>query len=121
MRIHHVIRGGLIFVGTGIGAMSLTASAGVGNPGMTDALAAGHVAVGAVERAEAQAAPLPLAPAAVPVVVAAPVEDEVAPLSDPDPEVEPERPVVQAGPGPATPVAGATTLIDPLVIERPNA
>ena len=30
MRIHHVLRGGLIFLGTGIGAMSLIASAGVG-------------------------------------------------------------------------------------------
>jgi hypothetical protein len=73
---------------------------------------AGHVAVDAVERAAAQAAPLPLAPAAV--AVAVPVTDEVAPTSDP----APERPVVQAGPGPATPVEGATTLIDPLVIER---
>jgi hypothetical protein len=114
MHIHHVIRGGLIFVGTGIGAMSLTASAVVGNPGMTAAPPAGHVAVDVVERVEAKAAPLPAAPAAEPVVVAAPVAAEVAPTSDP----KPERPVVQAGPGPATPVEGATTLIDPLVIER---
>ena len=104
MRIHHVIRGGLVFVGTGIGARSLTASAGVGTPVVDDS----------VERAGAQAAPLPAAPAAVPAVVALPVEDEVAPTSDP----EPDRPVVQAGPGPATPVEGATTLIDPLAVER---
>jgi hypothetical protein len=114
MRIHHVIRGGLIFLGTGIGAMSLTASAGVGTTGMTAAPVAGHVEVDAVERAGAQAAPLPPAPAAVAVVVDAPVEPEVAPT----PEPEPERPVVQAGPGPAAPVEGATTLIDPLAIER---
>jgi hypothetical protein len=114
MRIHHVIRGGLIFVGTGIGAMSLTASAGVGSPGLTAAPAAGHVAVETVERAEAQAAPLPAAPAAEPVAVALPVAAEAAPTLDP----EPEPPVVQAGPGPASPVEGATTLIDPLAIER---
>jgi hypothetical protein len=114
MHIHHVIRGGLIILGTGIGAMSLTASAGVGTPGLTAAPVGGHVAVDAVERAGAQAAPLPLAPAAPAVAVAVPVADEVAPTSDP----APERPVVQAGPGPATPVEGATTLIDPLVIER---
>ena len=114
MRIHHVIRGGLVFVGTGIGAMSLTASAGVGTHGVTAAPAAGHVVVDAVERVEAQAAPLPAAPAATPVVGALPVEVEAAPTSDP----EPDPPVVQAGPGPAAPVEGATTLIDPLVIER---
>ena len=113
MRIHHVIRGGLIFVGTGIGAMSLTASAGVGTTGMTAAPVAGHVEVDAVERAGAQAAPLPAAPPATPAVVA-PIAGEVAPTSDP----EPDRPVVQAGPGPAAPVEGATTLIDPLAIER---
>ncbi len=114
MRIHHVIRGGLILVGAGIGAMTLTASAGVGSPGMAAAPVASHVAADALDRAEVKAPPRPEAPAAVPVVVAAPREDEVAP----NPEPEPERPVVQAGPGPATPVEGATTLIDPLVIER---
>jgi hypothetical protein len=114
MRIHHVMRGGLIFMGTTIGAMSLTASAGVGNPGQTAAPVAGPVAVDVVERVEAQAAPLVDAPAASPVAVVLPVVDEVALTSDP----EPEYPVVQAGPGPATPVEGSTTLIDPLVIER---
>ena len=114
MRIHHVLRGGLTLVGVGIGAMSLTASAGVGTVGMTAAPVAGQVAVDALERTEARVVPLPDAPAAVPVVVALHGEEEVAPSSDP----EPERPVVQAGPGPATPVEGATTLIDPLMIER---
>ena len=115
MRIHHVIRGGLIFVGTGIGAMSLTASAGVRNPGLTAAPVAGPVVVDAVERRRGRRLlrSLPLQPPS-PVAVALPVAAEVAPTSDP----EPERPVVQAGPGPATPVEGATTLIDPLVIER---
>ena len=112
MRIHHVIRGGLIFVGTTIGAMSLTASAGVTSPGLTAAPVAGPVAVHTVARVEAQVVPLAEAPAAV--AVAPPVVAEVAPT----PEPEPERPVVQAGPGPAAPVEGATTLIDPLAIER---
>ena len=114
MRIHHVIRGGLILVGTAIGAMSLTASAGVNSPGLTAAPVAGPVAVDPVARVEAQVVPLAEAPAAVAVAVAPPVVAEVAPTSDP----EPERPVIQAGPGPAAPVEGATTLIDPLAIER---
>ena len=114
MRTHHVIRGGLIFVGAGIGAMTLTASAGVGSPGMAAAPVASHVGVEALDRAVVVEAPVPEAPPAVPVVVAAPAEVEVAPPRDP----EPDPPVVQAGPGPATPVEGATTLIDPLVIER---
>ena len=114
MRIHHVVRGGLIFLGTGIGAMSLIASAGIGTPSVLAATAANDVAVSSVdENAGVQAAPIPAATAAVPVVVASP-EVEVAAVSDP----EPDRPVVQAGPGPATPVEGAITLIDPLVIER---
>jgi hypothetical protein len=114
MRIHHVLRGGLIFLGTGIGAMSLTTSAGIGTPSALAADAAGRAgAPSAGEVAGVQAAPVPAAPAATPVVVAS-WEVEVATVSD----TEPERPVVQAGPGPATPVEGATTLIDPLVIER---
>jgi hypothetical protein len=114
MRIHHVIRGGLIITGIGIGAMSLTASAGVGTLDTSAASAVGRVAVAAVvEDVEVQAAPLPAA-AATPVVLVAPVADEAEVVPTP----EPERPVVQAGPGPATPVEGATTLIDPLVIER---
>ena len=114
MRMHHVIRGGLTLMGVGIGAMSLTASAGVGGPVTATAPAVGGVAViGTVEDVGAQAAPVPPAPAASPAAVAPP-QDAAEPVSDP----EPERPVVQAGPGPATPVEGATTLIDPLVIER---
>ncbi len=114
MRIHHVLRGGLIFLGTGIGAMSLTASVGIGTPNALAADAAGSAVVSSAgENAGVQAAPVPAAAAAVPVVVASP-EAEVASVSDP----EPDRPVIHAGPGPATPVEGAITLIDPLVIER---
>ena len=114
MRIHHAIRGGLIIVGTTIGAMTLTASAGVTSPGPTAAPVAGLVAVDTVAHVEAVDAPLAVAPAASPVAVALPVEAEVAPTSNP----QPQPPVVQAGPGPAAPVEGATTLIDPLAIER---
>jgi hypothetical protein len=114
MRIHHVLRGGLIFLGTGIGAMSLTASVGLGIPSALAADPAGRAGAPSVDgNAGVQAAPVPAAPAATPVVVAS-LGAEVATVSDP----EPDRPVVQAGPGPATPVEGATTLIDPLVIER---
>ena len=115
MRIHHVLRGGLIFLGTGIGAMSLTASAGIGTPGVPRSHSCRSRRGRPPSRhAGAQAAPLPAAPAAVAGRRGAPAEAEVATMSDP----EPDRPVVQAGPGPATPVEGATTLIDPLVIER---
>jgi hypothetical protein len=123
VRTHHVIRGGLIFIGTGIGAMSLTASASVVSSGVTAAPAAGHVVGDAGDGAEVPA-PLPAAPAAVPVVVALPVEIEAAPTPDPEPrpeavaQPEPEPPVVQAGAGPAAPVEGATTLIDSIAIER---
>jgi hypothetical protein len=114
MRNHHVLRGGLIFLGTGIGAMSLTASVGLGTPSALAADPAGRGGGPFVEgNAGVQAAPVPAAPAATPVVVAS-LGAEVATVSEP----EPDRPVVQAGPGPATPVEGATTLIDPLVIER---
>lgn len=99
--------------------MSLTASAGVGTPGAAAAPAAGRAAViASVEYVGVQAAPILPAPVAIPavtaVVSAASPADEGEPVSDP----EPDRPVVQAGPGPATPVEGATTLIDPLVIDR---
>jgi hypothetical protein len=113
MRIHHVLRGGLIFLGAGIGAMSLSASVGIGTPSAYAAGAASRAVTPADGTAGAQAAPIPAAPAA-PAVVVASGEDEVATVSDP----QPDRPVVHAGPGPATPVEGATTLIDPLVIER---
>jgi hypothetical protein len=115
MRIHHVLRGGLIFLGTGIGAMSLTASVGIGTPSALAAGAAGRDGVPAAGgNAGVQAAPIPVAPAAS-AAVATPLGAEVAPVPAPE---EPDRPVVHAGPGPATPVEGATTLIDPLVIER---
>jgi hypothetical protein len=113
MRIHHVLRGGLILLGTGIGAMSLTASVGIGTSSTPAASAASATEAPADGNAGVQAAPVPaepVAPAAVPVSW----EAEVAMLPDP----VTDRPVVQAGPGPATPVEGATTLIDPLVIER---
>ena len=113
MRIHHGLRGGLIFLGTGIGAMSLTASVGIGTPTALAARPAGDVGVLAEGNAGVQAAPVPAAPAA-PAAVAVSWEAEVATVPDPGPD----RPVVQAGPGPATPVEGAITLIDPLVIER---
>lgn len=114
MRIHHVLRGGLIFLGTGIGAMSLTASVGIGTPNALAADAADRVGVPTDGNAGVQAAPVPVALAASAVVVAS-LGPEVAPVPAPE---EPDRPVVHAGPGPARPVEGATTLIDPLVIER---
>jgi len=113
MRNHHGLRGGLIFMGIWIGAMSLTTSAGGGIAIAASASADRTVVTVAVDDAGVQAAPILAAPAAPAVVVAFP-EDEAEPVSDP----EPVRPVIQAGPGPATPVEGATTLIDPLVIER---
>lgn len=113
MRIHHVLRGGLIFLGTGIGAMSLIASAGGGTLSTVAAATDRSTVSPVVEDVGVQAAPIPVAPAASPAA-APPLEAEVAPVPPP----EPDRPVIQAGPGPATPVEGATTLIDPLVIER---
>jgi hypothetical protein len=114
MRNRHDVRGGLIFTGIGIGAMSLIASAGIGTPGTSAAPAAGRVVVPvAVEDVGVQAAPIS-APAAAPAAAVAFPADEAEAVPTP----EPDRPVVQAGPGPATPVEGATTLIDPLVIER---
>ena len=115
MRIHHVLRGGLIFLGTGIGAMSLIASAGIGTPSVLAATAADGVAVSSVdENAGVQAAPIPAATAAAAGRRGLPVRLRSQRCQTP----RPDRPVVQAGPGPATPVEGATTLIDPLVIER---
>lgn len=114
MRIHHVLRGGLIFLGTGIGAMSLTTSVGTGIPSPLAAVTAREAGTPpAGELVGVQAAPVPAAPVASSVVVAS-LGDEVATASG----TEPDRPVVQAGPGPAAPVEDATTLIDPLVIER---
>ena len=117
MRKHHGRRGGLIFTGILIGAMSLSPSAGSDTPTTAPAPAGNRAVASAGEDAEAQAAPISAAPAAPRAVPVAVPEAEVDPVSDP----EPERPVIQAGPGPATPVEGATTLIDPLVIERASA
>lgn len=118
MHIHHALRGGLLTLGIGIGAMSLTAAAGIGTSSAPSAPAAGRAGMVDVDRHMAQAAPSPVAPAATPISIeataAAPPSEGAKPASWP----EPDRPVVQAGPGPATPVEGATTLIDPLVIER---
>jgi hypothetical protein len=120
MHIHHVIRGGLFITGVGIGTFCIATSAGAGSHGAVAAPAAGVAAVAAPAPDVALESPLlPLAPAATPVLievatVSPTVVEEAEPGSDPAPEV----PVIQAGPGPATPVPGAVTLIDPLVIER---
>ncbi len=117
MHIHHVLRGGLLAIGVGTFVMSLTASADIGSPGASAAPAVGRAAVnGVVADAVGPVASLRPASAAAPVqiVVTAVASGEQA-KTDGD---EPDRPVIQAGPGPATPVEGATTLIDPLVIER---
>jgi hypothetical protein len=116
MHIHHVRRGGLLALGVGTIIMStITATVGAGSPGVPTAPAVGRAEV--TVSAPAPTVPMAVrpAPAAIPVsieVVVPPVE--AADLAG----NEPERPVVHAGPGPATPVEGATTLIDPLVIER---
>ena len=122
MHIHHVIRGGLFATGVGIGTFCIAASAGAGSHGVVTAPAAGLAAVTvAASDVTPRSTPLPTAPAAIPVLIeVAPVSPTVgdeAGGSDPAPEV----PVIQAGPGPATPVPGAVTLIDPLVIERDAA
>ena len=115
LRIHHVVRGGLIMLGIGIGTMSLVTSAGSAVAPTVVAPAA-HRAVVTVasDDAGAQAVPVLAARAASPAVAAETHADEAEPVTDP----HPDYPVVQAGPGPATPVEGAITLIDPLVIER---
>jgi hypothetical protein len=102
-------------MGIGIGAMNLATSAGGGIPTSVPAPAEHRAVVTlADDDAGAQAAPIPAAPAPSPAVVVEVHVDEAEPVSDP----EPVYPVIQAGPGPATPVEGAITLIDPLVIER---
>ncbi len=126
MHIHHAIRGGLFLTGVGIGSLCIVASAGAGSHGEITAPAADLAAVTfSAPEVALLSAPLPVAPAATPYVIevapaaavavgAHAVEDEAEPGPSPAPEV----PVIQAGPGPATPVPGAVTLIDPLVIER---
>lgn len=116
MHIRHVLRGGLLTLGIAIGAMSITAAADSGTRSTSPAPAVDRAA--AVVPAEVASGPVRFAPAATPILI------EVAAMAEPDGGAEPaswpepDRPVVQAGPGPATPVEGATTLIDPLVIER---
>ena len=133
MHIHHLIRGGLFLTGVGIGSLCISTSAGAGSHGVVAAPAVGVAAVtDPASDVGLPSAPLPVAPAATPVqlesapadpiqvqaaAVAPAVDEGAEPGSDPEPEV----PVVQAGPGPATPVPGAVTLIDPLVIERDAA
>ena len=121
MKIHHLIRGGLFLTGVGIGTIGITATAGAGSTGAVTAPAADVVAVVPFASHVVQpAVAAPLAPAAIPVLIEIPVaapEVEAEPVPDP----APDYPVIQAGPGPATPVPGAITLIDPLVIERPAA
>jgi hypothetical protein len=116
MHTHHVLRGGLLALGVGAIVMSITASVGAGSPGASAAPAAGRAEVTvSIADASVPVASLRSAPAATPVLIevtAPPVE-----AAEPDGN-EPDRPVVHAGPGPATPVEGATTLIDPLVSER---
>lgn len=131
MHIHHAIRGGLFLTGVGIGTFCIAASAGAGSHGGVTALVADRAAVTfSAPEVAPSSAPLPAAPAATPVVIelasADPVPVEVAPVvpttvveeAEPGSAPAPEVPVIQAGPGPATPVPGAVTLIDPLVIER---
>lgn len=132
MHIHHVIRGGLFLSGVVIGSFTIATSAGAGLHGVVTAPVADVAAVpGAAPDVVAAPDPLPVAPAAIPVLLevapAAPVQDTVAPApaeseeAEPGSDPSPEVPVIQAGPGPATPVPGAVTLIDPLVIERDPA
>lgn len=118
MHIHHAVRGGLLAMGVGIGAMIVLTTPGAGSPGAPAAPAAERAVVVAVPDAVGSPAPLPLAPAATPVLIEVVVEAAPAEEAEPVPDPAPEYPVVHAGPGPATPVEGATTLIDPLVIER---
>ena len=120
MHIHHLIRGGLFLTGVGIGTIFITATAGAGSIGAVTAPADVAAIAPSAPDAVVPAVAAPVAPAAVPVLIeipAAPPEVEAEPVPDP----APDYPVVQAGPGPATPVPGAITLIDPLVIERPAA
>ena len=97
--------------------MSVIATAGTGSPGASAARAVGRAEVtGTAAGAVAPATSLDPSPAATPIRIGDPVVAH-GEQAEQDGEV-PDRPVIQAGPGPATPVDGATTLIDPLVIER---
>lgn len=113
MHIHHMIRGGLLATGVGIGTAILATSAGA-VASLPSAPAAVPVRIAAVEPAMIST-PVVIEAAATPASepVAAPAE-EVDAVSTP----QPDPPVIQAGPGPVTPEPGVTTLIDPLVIDR---
>jgi hypothetical protein len=127
MHINRLIRGGLVVTGVGISTIFFATSAGAGSRGVVAAPVADVASVVVVTSEDAsEVVALPVAPAAVPVLIEVPVTAivaEPAPTveAEPEPEPVPEIPVVQAGPGPATPVEGAITLIDPLVIERDPA
>lgn len=137
MKIHHVIRGGLLATGVGIGTAMFAATAGAGSSGVLTASAVDHAETAAPVEATVHVESLPLAPAAVPVRIAAvetaPVLTEAAdtvatqsvaaPAEEADtmPAEAADLPVVQAGPGPVTPEPGVTTLIDPIVIERDSS
>jgi hypothetical protein len=117
MHIHHVVRGGLLAIGMGMFVMSVTASADTGSPGVSAAPAVGRAVVtgDAADEVGLVVAPSPSSTAPpIPLEVATIVPGEQVKTDG----AEPVRPVIQAGPGPATPVEGATTLIDPLVIVR---
>lgn len=116
MHIHHVVRGGLLAIGMGIFVMSVTASADTGSPGVPAAPAVGPAVVAgdAADEVGLMAPPPSSTAPPIPPEVATIVPGEQVKTDG----VEPDRPVIQAGPGPATPVEGATTLIDPLVIVR---
>jgi hypothetical protein len=133
MHIHHALRGGLFLTGVGIGSLCIAASAGAGSHGVVTAPAAGVAVVTApAPEVVLPGTPLPPAPAATPVLIqsvptdevgaeAVPVAPTVVEEAEPGSDPAPEVPVIQAGPGPATPVPGAITLIDPLVIVREPA
>jgi hypothetical protein len=116
MQIRHLIRGGLLATGVGIGTAILTASAGAVEP-LPSAPAAVPVRI------------TPVAPATIstPVVIEAVEAPEIETVAAPAEESDavsapqPDPPVIQAGPGPVTPEPGVTTLIDPLVIDRGDA
>ena len=117
MHNHHVVRGGLLAMGVGIGIMGVIATAGAGTTGAPAASPAGRTAVVAAPVVEDRPSSRPAAVAATPVLIEVPAATPAAEEAEPVPSTVTEYPVIQAGPGPATPVEGAITLIDPLVIE----
>jgi hypothetical protein len=118
MHIHHAVRGGLLAMGVGIGIMSIITTAGAGSTGAPAASPAGRAAVAEATVVVEDSVLHPPAVAATPILIEVPAAALPVVEAEPVPEPAPEYPVIQAGPGPATPVEGAITLIDPLVIER---